>query len=107
LTEFQPIRSLGARGAANVAGNAATRIVVASSARSGAIIHNASPTHSLWLRVVEQGAAAPTITSSDRDFVVPPENSLVLDIGPALEVYAQNSSGGATLSPYTATEVLR
>lgn len=107
MTEIQPIRSLGAREASTVAGNAASRILSSPTARAGVMIHNASATHSLWVRLVEQGASAPTISSADRDYVVPPENTLTLDVSETLDIYAQNSSGGTTTSAYTATEVKR
>lgn len=107
MTDFQPIRSLGAREASTVAGNAASRVLSSPTARAGVMIHNASVAHSLWIRIVEQGASAPTITSSDRDYVIPPENTLTLDVSETLDLYAQNSSGAATTSAYTATEVKR
>jgi hypothetical protein len=107
MPESVPVRSLGAREAATVAGNAATRILASPTPRSGILLHNASPTLSLWLRLAEQGAAPPTISASYRDYVVPPENTIELEVSELVDVYAQNASGGATTSPYTATEVKR
>lgn len=102
-----PVRSFGAREAATVAGNASTRILASPTVRSGAFLHNASATLSLWVRLVERGATAPTITADDRDFVLDPGGTLLLDVADTVDIYAQNSSGVATTSPYTATEVKR
>src|SRR5690349_14766461 len=107
MQDTQPIRALGAREASTVAGNAASRILASPTTRTGVMLHNASGSLSLWVRLVEQGSGAPTISASDRDYVIPPENTLTLDIGQTVDVYAMNSSGGATTSAYTATEVRR
>ena len=104
---FPPIRSLGAREATSLSGNAASRILTADGPRAGILLHNASPSLSLWIRLVEQGGAAPTITASDRDFVIPPEQTLILDVDESIDIYGQNSSGAATTSAYCAAEVRR
>lgn len=90
-----------------MAGNTATRILATPTARAGILLHNASASLSLWVRLVERGAAAPTITAADRDFVAAPESTLLLDVSETIDLYAQNSSGSATTSPYTAAEVKR
>lgn len=102
-----PLRSFGAREASTVAGNAATRLLSNPTVRAGVFLHNASDSFELWVRLVEAGSAAPTLSASDRDFVVAPKGTLVLDVADTVALYAQNSSGAATLSPYTATEVKR
>lgn len=104
---FQPIRSFGAREANTLAGNAASRILSGDGPRAGILLHNASPSLSLWIRMVEQGASAPAISASDRDFVIPPEQTLLLDVDESIEIYGQNSSGASTTSAYCAAEVRR
>jgi len=101
------VRSFGAREASTVAGNVATRILSSPTVRAGSILHNASDSLELWVRLTESGASAPTISASDRDFVIAPKGTLILDVADTIAIYAQNSSGAATLSPYTATEVKR
>jgi len=101
------VRSFGAREAATVAGNAATRLLAAPSIRSGVFVHNASASLDLWIRLAEQGTATPTIAADDRDFVVPPGGTILLDVSDTIDIYAQNASGAATTSAYTATEVKR
>jgi hypothetical protein len=104
---MQPIRSIGAREAATVAGNAATRILASPTARTGVLIHNAHQSHSLWIRLVDRGSSPPTLSASDRDYVIPPENTLNILASDTVEIYAQNSTGNSTTTPYTATEVKR
>lgn len=102
-----PVRSFGAREASTVAGDAATQVLASPTVRAGATLHNASDSLELWVRLTERGSIAPTISSADRDFVVTPKGTLVLDVADTVDIYVQNSSGAATTSPYTATEVKR
>lgn len=100
------IRGIAARAAGTVAGNAATRLFTTPTLnRAGIEIHNASTSLDLWVRAVNEGAAAPTITLADKDFLIPPNTTLSLAYDSNINVYILNSSGAATTSAYTAREV--
>ncbi len=102
------IRGFGLRETGSVTGDASTAILPASSQRqrTGLEIHNPDLGLDLWVRAVAEGAAAPTISATDRDFIIRPGATLLLAYGPDIAVYLQNSSGGPATSAYVAREVL-
>lgn len=102
------IRGFGLREAGSVSGEASTAILSGSNERqrSGLEIHNPDLGLDLWVRAVADGAAAPTISATDRDFIIRPGATLLLAYGPEIAVYLQNSSGSPTTSAYVAREVL-
>lgn len=100
------IRGIATRVAGTVAGNAVTKIFANPTlSRAGIQIHNASTSLDLWVRAVNEGASAPSITQADKDFLIPPNATLSLAFDRTIDVYVVNSSGAATTSAYTATEV--
>lgn len=75
-------------------------------ARVGVLIHNADSVYELWVYAVAGGSGAPTITSTNRDFVIPPDATLTLDYGHEIDIYGINSSGSASTSAFVSQEVL-
>jgi len=102
------IRGFGLREAGSVSGDASTAILSGPTERqrTGIEIHNPDLGLDLWVRAVAEGAPAPTISATDRDFIVRPGATLLLAYGPEIALYLQNSSGGPTTSGYVAREVL-
>jgi hypothetical protein len=73
--------------------------------RAGVEIHNADAAFELWIRATNTGDPAPTITSADRDFVIAPKSTISLAYGDGITLYAINSSGGVSATPFVAREV--
>ena len=89
-----------------VAGNAATKVPTTNRVgRRGVMIHNPNATYDLWGYSVGAGASAPTISATDRDFVVPQDATLFYPLSDGEDLYLMNSSGGATTSEYILKEV--
>lgn len=104
---FTAIEHLGNRRADVIDGLTPELLVVSSTpARVGVLIHNADSAYEMWVYAVEGGSGAPTITSTNRDYVVPPGATLTLDYGHGIDIYGINSSGAATTSAYVTQEVL-
>lgn len=99
------IQGLGDSYASTVAGNAVTKLPDAETQyRSGMIIHNASETYAVWIDIVNDGASAPTISSTAKLFVINPNATLTLMVGRGVDVYAQNNTGAATTSAVVVRE---
>lgn len=102
------ITSRPTRESSTCAGNAATKLFSSAQlqARAGIEIVNADSTVYLLVKGVARGAAAPTITTQDYDWMIAPNATLSLNYGSAMDVYVQNSTSAATTSKYIAYEVL-
>ena len=93
------------RSTGTVAGNADTKIIsTAMSDRQGLYIHNPNATYDLWWTHVAENAAAPTISSTDRDGVIGQDQTVFIPIAAGRLLYMRNSSGGATTSEYIVVE---
>lgn len=93
------------RSTGTVAGNADTKIIsTAMSDRQGLYIHNPNATYDLWWTHVAENAAAPTISSTDRDGVIGQDQTVFIPIAAGRILYMRNSSGGATTSEYVVVE---
>lgn len=102
--------NLLARQATTCAGNAASEALsnrIQGGNRSAVRFHNCDATYYLWIREVGVEDAAPTISSTDKDFQVAPGATLTIEAGSDVKHFVQNSSGAATTSSYTATELRR
>ncbi|MBS1706144.1 MAG: hypothetical protein JST40_09745 [Armatimonadetes bacterium] len=98
---------LGSREASTVSGSAPKLLFSGtSSRRSGIQVHNSDAVNELWLRMVPEGATSPTISATDRDYVIPPKSTLSLRVDASIDVYLINSTGSSATSAYTAVEVL-
>lgn len=93
------------RSTGTVAGNAATKVPATKMAnRKGVLIHNPNATYDLWGVMVNGAASAPTISATDRDFVVGQNRTVFVPCSEGLDLYLQNSSGAATTSEYVVSE---
>jgi hypothetical protein len=103
----QKIDILGRREAASLAPNTTQRVFASVSAtapsqRQAVSITNCDPAAELWLAVAATGAA-PSISTSDCDLIVPPRATRQLQIGLGLEVWIRSSSSSSV--SYTALEM--
>lgn len=90
-----------------VAGNAATEILNESTrglSSDAVMVHNSSSQYDLWLALggAKDTVSTITISSTVRDFVLQPGQTLLLDIKSGITIWGKNSSGGATTSTYSA-----
>lgn len=87
------------------AGNAATKVPTTNTAsRDLLVIANTSAIYALYVKQVEAGAAAPTISATSWHYYIPPLSTLNLLATSASDFYVQNSSGAATTSTCTVME---
>jgi hypothetical protein len=103
----QRIDNLGRREATTLATATTQRVfgsTVPASSRQAVSINNCDASADLYVVFTAAGAAAPTISASDNDLVIPPKSSRQLQVGPAIELWVRSSSG-STIN-YTATELL-
>lgn len=94
--------------ASTCAGNAATKLFSAAqlSSRAAVQIHNADASISIWVLCQNRGTAAPTISITNKTYVIPAGSTLDIPAGPSVDIYVQNASGAATTTAYVAHEVL-
>ncbi len=108
MSQFtQRIDNLGRREATTLA-TATTQQAFASTnppaSRQAVSINNCDASADLYLTLTAAGAAAPTISGTDNDLIIPPKSSRQLQIGCAIHVWLRHSGAG-TIN-YTATELL-
>lgn len=102
------ISSLHNKEAATCAGNAATKLFSAGqlTQRAGVQIHNGDASISIWVLCQNRGTAAPTMSITNKTYVIPAGSTLDIAVGSSVDVYVQNASGAATTTAYVAYEVL-
>jgi hypothetical protein len=104
------LRGLGKRETGSVAGSAPVRLFAeaggSSPHRKAIQFANCDAGRTVFLRFGKAGDSAPTLSSTNFDFAVPPRATLTLEASAALDLWALNDSGGATTSAYAAVEVL-
>lgn len=84
----------------SITGDAVTQIPTTEYANRGSVgVRNEDATYSVWVKVVLNGATAPsTTTVDDTIFKLAPGESRVYDFDSRFDLYVMNSSGGATSS---------
>lgn len=102
------ISSLRNKEAATCTGTAATKLFSAAqlSSRAGVQIHNADASISIWVLCQVRGTAAPTMSITNKTYVIPAGSTLDIPVAASVDVYIQNASGAATTTAYVAHEVL-
>jgi hypothetical protein len=103
---IQKVDNLGRREAVSLA-TATTRQVFSGLAagrdRQAVSVFNADAAADIWVRFVARGAAAPTISTTDMDALVPARQSRQFQVGPGVDVYVRHSGAGSV--SYTALEM--
>jgi len=74
--------------------------------RAAVQIHNADASISIWVLTQNRGTAAPTMSITNKNYVIPAGSTLDIPVDAAVDVYLQNASGAATTTAYVAHEVL-
>lgn len=74
--------------------------------RAAVQIHNADASISIWVLCQNRGTAAPTMSITNKTYVIPAGSTLDIAVGSSVDVYLQNASGAATTTAYVAYEVL-
>ena len=95
--------------AATCTGTTATKLfatVGKLQSRAAVQIHNADASISIWVLCQNRGTAAPTMSITNKTYVIPAGSTLDIAVGSAVDVYLQNASGAATTTAYVAHEVL-
>jgi len=105
--DFLTIASFGHRDVGDATGDTPYKLftLTGNGPRSGVEIHNGSSSLSLWLRCIRAGDPEPVIDASDRDFAIPPGQTLALAYGEQIDIWIMNSSQTSESSPFTAREV--
>lgn len=103
------IKGLGRRlqaASKTIAGDAAERLLFEGDAttRKAVIIHNHSATYKVYLKLSEL-TAGETLTATDKDMVISPEDTVVVYCTHDIQLWVMNSAGDATTSSIEALEV--
>lgn len=72
--------------------------------RKAVSLNNLDPNAELYVVLAPGGAAAPGVSTSDNDVVVPPRSSRQFQIGPGIDLWLRSSGAGAVA--YTALEMV-
>lgn len=103
------IDGLGRREATTVA-TATTQRVFATlgtpdlSRRKAVSVNNLDPAAELYVVLAPSGVAAPNVSTTDNDVIVPPRSSRQFQVGPGIDLWLRSSGAGAVA--YTALETL-
>lgn len=88
-----------------VTGLTVSKLTPSGNRRSGIELHNPDSTYTLYVKGVQRGLSAPTLTVSDKHYQITPGSTIVLPWSEAIDVYVTNSSGASTSSYVNAAEV--
>jgi hypothetical protein len=103
------IDGLGRREATTVATATTQRVFATLSGpelprRKAVNLNNMDLSAEIYVTLAPTGSAAPTVSSSDNDVIVPSRSSRQFQIGPGIELWLRSSSNGAVA--YTALELV-
>lgn len=62
------------------------------------VAYTGATTEFLYGRIVKKGAAAPTVSSTNYDFVVTGGSEKPVQCGPDLDIYVKSSAAGSTIA---------
>ncbi len=94
-----------ARATGTVDGLTAVKLASTMTNRGAYEIHNADPARYLWVVEATKGSTAPTITSANKDYQIPPGGTVHRNMGIWFDVYILNDSGAAISSNYVFKEM--
>ena len=72
------------------------------STKEGVLLHNADPFAELSVKLTAYGASAPTLTTTNRHYVLAPKETRMIPATQGLDIWVYQESGGTT--NYTAQE---
>lgn len=100
-----PAGSLQADINTTVAGDAVTRTFAAvTSGAKGQWVHNNSETYAIWFKGVAVGAAASTITSTNKEGIIGPGETVRYPLNPGETLDLKNNTGASTTVTFNAGE---
>jgi len=87
MLTYSMLRNLSARTDGTASTSAALVSPPAGLRYTNVVIHNHDAANPLWVDIVQRGASAPTVSSTQKTFVVNPSQTLVLNISESVSVY--------------------